>query len=53
MARLKNTDTGRNPPPHGSWLAGMVIGATIISMATGAMLLGAGMAVTGAAQKGG
>ena len=48
--RLKNT--GNYPPPRppvprsgGHWLAGMMIGTTIMTMATHAMVLGTGAAL--------
>ena len=54
MERRKNTG---NPPqpsrPGGAWLAGMVIGATIMTMAAQAMMVGAGAAIGGATRKGG
>ncbi len=45
MERLKNTGNPPPPRPGGSWLAGMVIGSAIMTMATQAMMLGAGAAV--------
>jgi hypothetical protein len=51
MLRLKNTQQPTPPHISGSWLAGMVIGSAILTMATQAMLLGAGAAVTDAAIK--
>jgi hypothetical protein len=52
MRRLKTT--GNSPPsrPGGSWLAGMVIGAAIMTMAAQAMMLGAGAAIKDATLKG-
>ena len=51
MRRLKNT--GYPPPrPGGSWLAGMVIGAAIMTMATQAIVLGAGAAIKDITLKG-
>jgi hypothetical protein len=52
MQRLKNTANLPPPRPSGSWLAGMMIGATIMTMATQAMVLGAGAAITDATLKG-
>jgi hypothetical protein len=45
MQRQK--DTGGRPPPRpsGDWLAGAIIGAAIITLATQAMLLGAAAAI--------
>ena len=40
------------PGPAGSWLAGMMIGSAILTMATQAMLLGAGAAIRDATLKG-
>jgi hypothetical protein len=52
MQRLKNTAS--NPPrPAGNWLAGVMIGAAIMTMATQAMVLGAGAAIKDATLKGG
>jgi hypothetical protein len=52
MHRLKNTGSGPGPRPSGNWLAGMVIGSAIITMATQAILLGAGAAIKDATLKG-
>jgi hypothetical protein len=52
MARAKAPDSGPGPRPGGSWLAGMVIGSAIFTLATGAMMLGAGIAVRDAGVKG-
>jgi hypothetical protein len=38
----ESNDAGR---PQPSWLAGVMIGLTISSLATGAMMFGAGMAI--------
>jgi hypothetical protein len=50
MSRLKNS--GSFPPPRppgswppGSWLAGALIGGAILTMATSAVVLGAGAAI--------
>ena len=53
MARLKSTGGRPAPHPGGNWLAGMVIGSAILTMATQAMLLGASAAIKDAARKGG
>jgi hypothetical protein len=53
MQRLKST---ANPPPvgpGGAWLAGAIIGTAIMTMATQAMVLGAGAAIKAATLKGG
>jgi hypothetical protein len=52
MDRLKNTSYPPPPRPSGSWLAGMVIGTTIMTMATQAVMLGAGAAINAATFKG-
>ncbi|WP_428488812.1 hypothetical protein [Rhodopila sp.] len=47
--------TTSDPPPRrpdGSWLVGMMIGTAIMTMATQAMVLGAGAAISDAALKG-
>ncbi len=44
MQRLKNTGKPQPPRPGGSWLAGMMIGTAIMTLATQAMVLGAGAA---------
>ena len=51
MQRLKNTD--RMPPgqPVGNWLVGMMIGSAIMTLATHAMVLGAGAAVKDATSR--
>ena len=51
MQRLKNTGNTPMPRPGGSWLAGMMIGTAIITMATQAMVLGAGAALQDATLK--
>ena len=44
MARFKNTPESEQPPRREPpWLAGAAIGVAIMSMATGAMALGASM----------
>jgi hypothetical protein len=46
MQRMKNTGSpGRPPRPAGNWLAGMVIGSAIMTIATQAMLFGATAAI--------
>jgi len=51
MQRLKVTE--RTPPSHsgGNWLAGLMIGSAIMTMATQAMLMGASAALKDAAIK--
>ncbi len=41
MRRMKNTEPSPVPRPGANWLAGMVIGSAIMTMATQAMLVGA------------
>lgn len=53
MQRAKSSDTGRPPRPAGSWLAGMMIGSAIMTLATGAAVVGAGLAIRDAGMKGG
>lgn len=53
MERLKNTGIPPPPRPGGSWLAGMVIGTAIMTMATHAMVWGAGAAIKDATLTGG
>ena len=54
MERRKNTGKPLPPSrPDGAWLAGMAIGATIMTMAAQAVMLGAGAAIGGATRKGG
>ena len=48
MSKLKVSESVPTPQPIGSWLAGALIGGTIITMATSALLLGAGAAIQGA-----
>jgi len=52
MRRLKTTGNSPPPRPGGSWLAGMVIGTAIMTMATQALILGAGAAIRDAALRG-
>ncbi|HEY1411369.1 MAG TPA: hypothetical protein VGF36_04470 [Rhodopila sp.] len=52
MHRLRNTGNGPGPRTGGNWLAGMVIGSAIITMATQAVLLGVGAAIKDATLKG-
>ncbi len=52
MQRLRNTGISLPPRPGGSWIAGMMIGSAILTIATQAIVLGAGAAVTGATLKG-
>jgi hypothetical protein len=53
MQRHKATNNPQPLRPGGSWLAGMMIGAAILTIATQAMVLGAGAAITDATLKGG
>lgn len=54
MQRTKNSDTGRPPKPAaGSWMIGMMIGGAIMSMATGAAMIGATLAIRDTGTKGG
>jgi hypothetical protein len=46
MQRRKSTSDPPPPRPGGSWLAGMMIGTAIMTMAAQAMVLGAGAAIT-------
>jgi hypothetical protein len=50
MRRSKEADPPRRPEP--SWLAGAMIGMTISTLATGAILLGAGLAIGQAVTRG-
>ncbi|MDB5398034.1 MAG: hypothetical protein QOD93_7428 [Acetobacteraceae bacterium] len=51
MQRLKSTGSPPMPRPGGSWLAGMMIGTAIMTLATQAMMLGAGAAIKNATLK--
>ncbi|HEY0182863.1 MAG TPA: hypothetical protein VGC09_08660 [Rhodopila sp.] len=51
MHRLKNTGIPRPPRPDGSWLAGILIGTAIMTIATQAIVFGAGAAVQDATLK--
>jgi hypothetical protein len=51
MQRLKNTGNVPLPRPTGHWLAGMMIGSIVMTMATHAMILGAGAAISGSTLK--
>ena len=51
MQRMKNTGGWQPPRPGGNWLAGMVIGSAILTMATHAMVLGASAAIKDATSK--
>ena len=53
MQRAKNTDAARQPRPGGSWLMGMMIGGAIITMATGAAMVGATLAIRSTGMNGG
>lgn len=52
MHRHKNSAGGPTPLPAPPWLAGMAIGLTILGMASSAMALGAGLALTQATRSG-
>ena len=52
MQRLRDTASPPPPGPGGSWLAGAIIGTAIMTMATQAMVLGAGAAIKAATLKG-
>jgi hypothetical protein len=52
MARAKTPESGPGPRPGSSWLAGMMIGSAILTLATGAMMVGAGIAVRDVGLKG-
>jgi hypothetical protein len=52
MQRHKETGGRPTPRPAGNWLAGAMIGAAIITMATQAMVLGVGAAIRDATLKG-
>jgi hypothetical protein len=52
MQRLKATGPGPNPRPGDNWLAGMVIGSAIMTMATQAILVGATAAINSVTFKG-
>ena len=49
QTRFKEPDSAGRPTP--SWLAGLMIGMTVSTLATGAMMLGAGLAIGEAATK--
>ena len=49
MMRRSKEAAGPPSRPEASWLAGMMIGMTITTMAAGAMMLGVGMALGQAA----
>lgn len=51
MQRFKNTGTPPPSRPGGSWIAGMMIGTAIMTIATQAMVLGAGAAIQDATTK--
>jgi hypothetical protein len=52
---MRRSKEGGDPPrrPEPSWLAGAMIGLTITTLATGAIMLGAGLAVGAATTRGG
>jgi hypothetical protein len=49
VPRLKSSPGFPVPPLPGSWLAGAFIGSAVMTIATGAMLLGASQAIRDAA----
>ena len=49
MQRLKASPGFPAPRLPGDWLAGILIGSAIMTVATGAMMLGAGAAIQNAA----
>jgi hypothetical protein len=52
MQRHKTTAATPTPRPTGNWLAGMMIGSAIVTMAAQAILLGAaGAAISGTTPK--
>jgi hypothetical protein len=53
MPRQKASDNLPTPQPTGSWVAGAIIGGAILTMATSAVVLGAGAAIQGATLNGG
>ncbi|WP_158258456.1 hypothetical protein [Rhodopila globiformis] len=53
MPRQKASDNFPPPRPPGSWLAGALIGSAILTMATSAVMLGAGAAIQDATLHGG
>jgi hypothetical protein len=52
MQRKKDAGGRPTPRPVGNWLAGAMIGVAIMTMATQAMILGAGAAIQDATLKG-
>jgi hypothetical protein len=52
MQRFKATINPPRPGPAGSWLAGMMIGTAIMTVAAQAMAFGAGAAIKDATLKG-
>jgi hypothetical protein len=53
MQRLKTPESAPTPRSGGNWLAGMMIGSAIMTMATQAILLGATSAISKATLKDG
>jgi membrane protein DedA with SNARE-associated domain len=49
MQRLKASPGFPAPSPPGLWLAGILIGSAVMTLATSAMMLGAGAAIQDAA----
>lgn len=48
MRRLRSSGSSPTPRPGVSWFAGVLIGSAIVTMATGAVMLGVGTAVQAA-----
>lgn len=46
--RLRSSGSNPTPRPGVSWLAGALIGSAIVTMATGAVMLGVGAAMQSA-----
>jgi hypothetical protein len=51
MQRLKSMGQPPPPRPGGSWLAGLIISTAIMTMASQAIMLGAGAAIRDATRK--
>jgi hypothetical protein len=52
MQRLRTTASRPTPRPGANWLAGVMIGSAIMTLATQAALLGAGIAIKDVTLKG-
>jgi hypothetical protein len=52
MQRLKVSESAPPPRPGGNWLAGMVIGSAIMTMAAQAMIFGSTAAIRDSTLKG-